>query len=52
MSAVVDLFLLVKHEKDLDWEILISSTSHDQESVRIYGHYAVIAATKSTSIDI
>ncbi len=29
MSAVVDLFLLVKHEKDLDWEILISSTSHD-----------------------
>ena len=45
---VVELFRLVNREKELDREILAFSISHDHESVRIYGHYPVIEATKTT----
>ena len=48
VRAVVELFRLVKHEKELDREILAFSISHDHESVRIYGHYPVIEETKTT----
>lgn len=48
VRAVVELFRLVKREKELDREILTFSISHDHRSVRIYGHYPVIEATKVT----
>lgn len=42
VRAIVELFRLVKREKELDHEILAFSISHDHELVRIYGHYPVI----------
>lgn len=42
VRAVVELFRLVKREKELDREILVFSVSHDHRSVRIYGHYPAI----------
>ncbi|KAI9834643.1 MAG: hypothetical protein M1826_000045 [Phylliscum demangeonii] len=42
VRAVVELFRLVKREKELDREILAFSISHDHCAVRIYGHYAEI----------
>jgi len=48
VRAVVELFRLVKGEKELDREILAFSISHDHESVRIYGHYPIIEETKTT----
>jgi len=48
VRAVVELFRLVKREKELDREILAFSISHDHDVVRIFGHYPVIEATKTT----
>ena len=48
VRAVVELFRLVKREKELDREILSFSISHDHRSVRIYGHYAVIEERRTT----
>ena len=48
VRAVVELFRLVKREKELDREILAFSISHDHDIVRIFGHYPVIEATKTT----
>jgi hypothetical protein len=42
VRGVVDLFRLVKREKELHREILAFSISHDDRTVRIYGHYPVI----------
>ena len=42
VRGIVALYRLVKHEKELDREILAFSVSHDHGSVRIYGHYPVI----------
>lgn len=48
VRAVVELFRLVKREKELDREILAFSISHDHRSVRIYSHYPVIEEKKTT----
>ena len=48
VRAVVELFRLVRREKELNREILAFSISHDHRSVRIYGHYAVIENNKTT----
>jgi hypothetical protein len=48
VRAVVELFRMVKRERELDREILAFSISHDHRSVRIYGHYAVVEETKTT----
>ena len=48
LRALVVLFRYVKREKELDREILTFSISHDHRSVRIYGHYPVIAGEKTT----
>ena len=48
LRALVVLFRYVKREKELDREILAFSISHDHRSVRIYGHYPVIEADKTT----
>ncbi|KAI9782032.1 MAG: hypothetical protein M1816_002020 [Peltula sp. TS41687] len=42
VRAIVELFRLVKREKEIDHGILAFSVSHDHRSVRIYGHYPVI----------
>lgn len=41
VRGIIELFRLVKREKELDREILAFSVSHDYCSVRIYGHYPV-----------
>ncbi|KAK5310533.1 hypothetical protein LTR70_009396 [Exophiala xenobiotica] len=48
VRGVVELFRLVDREQEVDREILAFSISHDHESVRIYGHYAVIDGQKTT----
>ena len=42
VRGIVELFSLVKREKELHREILAFSISHDNDTVRIYGHYPVI----------
>ena len=48
VRGVVELFKLVKREKELNREILAFSISHDHSSVRIYGHYALIEEGRIT----
>jgi len=48
MRGIVDLFRLVKREKELHREILAFSISHDHSSVRIYGHYPIIDGPNTT----
>jgi hypothetical protein len=48
VRAIVELFKIVKREKELHREILAFSISHDHETVRIYGYYPVVDSTKTT----
>lgn len=48
VRGVVELFKIVKREKELHQEILGFSISHDYCSVRIYGHYPIIDGGKIT----
>ncbi|KAI9684129.1 MAG: hypothetical protein M1829_003399 [Trizodia sp. TS-e1964] len=48
VRGTVELFRLVKREKELHREILAFSISHDHQTVRIYGHYPVIDGDKTT----
>jgi hypothetical protein len=48
VRGTVELFRLVKREKELHQEILAFSISHDHETVRIYSHYPVIDGNKTT----
>ena len=48
VRGVVELFKLVKREKELDRKILAFSISHDHRTVRIYGHYARVEEGKTT----
>ncbi|KAK0612593.1 hypothetical protein B0T17DRAFT_593504 [Bombardia bombarda] len=48
VRGVVELFRLVKREKELHREILAFSISHNDEMVKIYGHYPVIDGNKTT----
>ncbi|KAK4641690.1 hypothetical protein QC761_512900 [Podospora bellae-mahoneyi] len=43
VRAIVELFRAVHREDEVNREILAFSVSHDHISVRIYGHYPVIA---------
>ncbi len=45
---IVELFRLVKREKELHREILTFSISHDYWTVRIYGHYPIIKENETT----
>ncbi|OJD14361.1 hypothetical protein AJ78_05296 [Emergomyces pasteurianus Ep9510] len=47
VRATVELFKLVKREKEINREILAFSISHDHTAVRIYGHYAVLEGKKT-----
>ncbi len=42
VRAIVELFRLVRRESEVDREMLAFSISHDNCSVRIYGHYPAI----------
>jgi hypothetical protein len=48
VRGVVELFRMVKREKELHREILAFSVSHDHRTVRIYGHYPVLDGAKTT----
>lgn len=48
VRGVVELYKYVKREKELHREILAFSVSHDNEAVRIYGHYPLIDEAKIT----
>ncbi|APA07891.1 hypothetical protein sscle_03g026610 [Sclerotinia sclerotiorum 1980 UF-70] len=48
VRAVVELFRLVKREKELHREILAFSMSIDHRNVSIYGHYPVIDGRNTT----
>ena len=45
---VVELFRLMKREKELYREILAFSVSHDHRTVRIYGYYPVLDGKRTT----
>jgi hypothetical protein len=48
VRGIIELFRLVKCEKELYREILAFSVSHDHRTVRIYGYYPVINGKKTT----
>jgi hypothetical protein len=48
VRGVVELFRLVKREKELYWEILAFSVSHDHWTARIYSYYPIIDRNKTT----
>ena len=48
VRGTVELFRLMKREKELHREILAFSVLHDHRLVRIYGHYPVINGSETT----
>ncbi len=48
VRGVVQLFRLIKREKELHRQILAFSISHDHSSVRIYGHYPLVDGENTT----
>ncbi|MCJ1395927.1 hypothetical protein MMC18_008813 [Xylographa bjoerkii] len=48
VRGIVELFKLVEREKELHRKVLAFSISHDNEAVRIFGHYSVIDGDKTT----
>ena len=48
VRGIIELFKLVKREKELHRRVLAFSISHDDEIVRIFGHYPVIDGDKTT----
>ncbi|MCJ1245204.1 hypothetical protein MMC30_002405 [Trapelia coarctata] len=48
VNAIAQLYKTVSREKEIDKKILAFSISHDNETVRIYGHYAMMDGAKFT----
>ena len=48
VRGVVKLFRLVNRAEELHQELVAFSVSHNNESVRIYGHYPMIEGNKTT----
>lgn len=48
LTGLVELFRLLGREDELHGEINCFSVSHNDEAVRIYGHYAMINGTETT----
>jgi hypothetical protein len=48
VRGIVDLFRLVKREKELHQETLAFSISYNHRTARIYGHYPIIDGNNST----
>jgi hypothetical protein len=49
VRGIVELFRIVRREKELHLHILAFSVSHDHRTVRIYGHYPLIDGDKTDS---
>lgn len=49
VRALIELYKAARREKELDRQILAFSISHDNTSVRIFGHYLVIQEDKTTT---
>ncbi len=47
IKGIVELFRLINQQQKLHQEILAFSVSHDNETVRIYGHYPLINGDKT-----
>ena len=47
VNAVIELYRLVSRQNELHQRILTYSISHDNEAVRLYGHYALIKGTNT-----
>ena len=47
VRGIVELFSFVKRKNELHRKILAFSISHDDEAVRIYGHYPVVDGDKT-----
>ncbi|KAK5264343.1 hypothetical protein LTR96_010360 [Exophiala xenobiotica] len=47
VRAIVELFKLIKREKELHRELLTFSISHDHRTVRLYGYYPVLDGPKT-----
>ena len=50
VKRIVELFRRIKREDELHRKVLAFSVSHDNETVKIYGHYALINGTKTRFI--
>lgn len=48
VRGMIELFKLMKREKELYREILAFLISHDHETIRIYGHYPIIDGKTTT----
>ena len=48
IRGIMELFRLMKREKELYREILVFSVSYDHSTVRIYGYYALIDRRKTS----
>ena len=48
VKGIVELFRLVKREKELHREIPAFSILHDHRRVRIYGHYLIVKGNDTT----
>jgi hypothetical protein len=48
VRGIIELFRLVKREKELHREILAFSISYNHRTVRIYSHYPIIKGNKTT----
>jgi len=46
-NAIVELYRLMSRQDELNQKILTFSISHDNEAVRMYGHYALIKRKKT-----
>lgn len=47
VQDIVELFKLVHCEEELHRKILVFSISHDDKTIRIYGHYPIINGDKT-----
>jgi hypothetical protein len=47
VRGIIELFRLMKHEKELHQEILVFLVLYDHRTVRIYGYYPVIDGNKT-----
>jgi hypothetical protein len=48
VRGIIELFKLVKREKELYQEILAFSISYNHNIIRIYNHYTLIDKSKTT----
>ncbi|KAL9032598.1 MAG: hypothetical protein Q9180_006414, partial [Flavoplaca navasiana] len=50
VRGIVEMFKLAKRDKEINGKLLTFSVTHDQRTVRLYGHYPIIVDSKTTKI--